>query len=166
MKKLILLATGFCLMALLVMPAQAFTMNSLSINLDQTGEAQIDMHYDLTFLEQTAVFFRIADPAGELQSAFDSGSSGQTIVTSATSSSAEVIVPSFSSITTAGGKTVITTPKISFERADRVLKNYWFAPLVTADFSPSVTTITFPDGHNEYFYDQIAIPSVTHTMSR
>ena len=75
MRKFILLATGICLMALAVMPAQEFTMNSLSITLDNAGNAQIDVTYSLTFPEQSAVFFRLADPAKELQSAFNSGSS-------------------------------------------------------------------------------------------
>ena len=165
MKKILILATCLCLMALMVMPAQAFTMNSLSINLDQAGDAQIDVTYELTLIEQSAVFLRLADPASELQSAFNSGSSEPTTVTSASSSSAQVIVPSFARVTTTGGKTVMTTPTVSFERAENVLKNYWFAPLVTADFSPSVTTITFPDGHKEYYYDQISIPTVTHQIS-
>jgi len=165
MKKFLLLATALVFMALAVMPAQAFTMNSLSISLDQAGNAQIDVAYELTFMEQTAVFFKMADPASELQSAFDTGSSGQATVTSATSSSAQVMVPSFASVSTDGGKTVMTTQAVSFGRAEKVLKGYWFAPLVAADFSPAVTTVTFPDGHREYYYDQISIPSVKHVMS-
>lgn len=164
MKKLVLLATGICLMALTVMPAQAFTMNSLSINLDRAGNAQIDVNYDLTFVEQSAVFFKLADPAKELQSAFNSRSSEPVTVTGATSSSAQIFVPSFASVSTAGGKTVMTTPAVSFGRAENVLKTYWFAPLVTADFSPSVTTITFPDGYKQYYADQISIPAVEHQI--
>jgi len=164
MKKFILLATGICLMALAVMPVQAFTMNSLSINLDNAGNAQIDVNYALTFPEQSAVFFRLADPAKELQSAFNSGTSEPVTVTSATSSSAHIVVPSFASVSDAGGKTVMTTPAVSFARAENVLKTYWFAPLVTADFSPSVTTITFPDGYKQYYSDQITIPAVAHQI--
>jgi hypothetical protein len=151
-------------MAVAVMPVQAFTMNSLSIDIGDNGDAAIAMRYDLSFVEQTAVFFKIADPATELQSAFESGSGKPVTVTEATSSSAKIIVPSFVSVTTADGMTVMATPSISFERARDVLNSYWFAPLISPDFSPAVTTITFPDGHNEYFYDQIRIPSVTHTI--
>lgn len=165
MKRLFILTAGLLLMALAVMPVQAFTMNSLSIDLANNGDAQIAMRYDLSFVEQTAVFLRIADPAAELQSAFSSGSSQPVTVTEATSSSAKITVPSFASVTSADGKTVMATPSVSFERARDVLNTYWFAPLISPDFSPGVTTITFPDGHKEYFYDQISIPSVTHTMT-
>lgn len=165
MKKFILPITLICLMTFVVMPAQAFTMHSLSIELDPAGTAQVDLNYELTFLEQGAVFFKIADPASELQKAFDSGSSAKTTVISAGPSSARVLVPNFASVSTKDGVTVMTTPAVSFERAENVLKNYWFAPLVAADFSPSVTTITFPDGQQEYFYNQVSIPSVKHVMS-
>lgn len=152
-------------MTLVVMPAQAFTMNSLSIDLDPAGTAQVDLNYELTFLEQGAVFFKIADPASELQKAFDSGSSAKTTVISAGPTSARVLVPGFASVSTKDAATVMTTPAVSFERAETVLKNYWFAPLVAADFSPSVTTVTFPDGYQETFYNQVSIPSVKHVMS-
>jgi len=165
MKKFILPITLICLMTFVVMPAQAFTMNSLTIELDPAGTAQVDLNYELTFLEQGAVFFKIADPASELQKAFDSGSSAKTTVISAGPSSARVLVPNFASVSTKDGVTVMATPAVSFERAENVLKNYWFAPLVAADFSPSVTTITFPDGQQEYFYNQVSIPSVKHVMS-
>jgi len=165
MKKFILPITFICLLALVVVPAQAFTMHSLSINLDPAGTAQVDLNYELTFFEQGAVFFKIADPASELQKAFDTGAAGKATVISAGSSSARVLVPKFASVSSKDGVTVMTTPAVSFERAEKVLKNYWFAPLVAADFSPSVTTVTFPDGYQESFYNQVSIPSVKHVMS-
>jgi hypothetical protein len=165
MKKILCLIIGFSLVALAVMPAQAFMMKSLSITLDQSGNADMDLHYDLSFFEQSAVFFKIADPAGELQSAFNSGSAEPVTVTGATSSSAQVHVPSFADMTIVNGKTTMTTPSVSFERAEQVLNNYWFASFVTPDFSPGLTTITFPDGYKELFNDRLTIPSVTHRIS-
>jgi hypothetical protein len=165
MKKIFIIITGLCLMALVVMPAQAFTMKSLSISIAGNGEGQVDMNYDLSFVEQSAVFFRLADPAAQLKSAFDAGGSRQVTVTQVTSSSAHVVIPSFASVTTAGGKSTITTPSVSFERARKVLNNYWFAPLVSPDFSPAVTIVTFPDGYAVNYYDQISIPSISHQLS-
>jgi hypothetical protein len=165
MKTILCLIIGFCLVALAVMPAQAFTMKSLSISLDPGGNADMDLQYELSFFEQSAVFFKIADPAGELQSAFNSGSAEPVTVTGATSSSAQIHVPSFADVITTGKETTMTTPAVSFERAQQVLNNYWFAPLVTPDFSPALTTITFPDGHKELFDDRLTIPSVTHRVS-
>lgn len=165
MKKILCLIIGFCLVALAVMPVQAFTMKSLSITLDQSGNADMDLQYDLSFFEQSAVFFKIADPAGELQSAFNSGSAEPVTVTGATSSSAQIHVPLFADVITTGGVTTMTTRAVSFERAQQVLNNYWFASLVTPDFSPALTTITFPDGHKELFDDRLTIPSVTRRLS-
>jgi hypothetical protein len=165
MKKIFLVITGLIVMACAVMPASAFTMKSLSITVSGNGDAQVDMNYDLSFVEQSAIFFRIADPVEELKSAFDSESRQPVTVTQATSSSAHVVIPSFASVTTTGGKSTITTPSLSFERAQDVLNSYWFAPLVSPDFSPAVTTVTFPDGYPVTYYDQISIPSITHSLS-
>jgi len=64
------LAIGFlCVVCLAVMPAQAFTAKTLTISLDQNGNAQADMQYDLSFAEQAAIFFHAADPATLLQNA-------------------------------------------------------------------------------------------------
>jgi len=165
MKKIFLVIAGLILMACAVMPASAFTMKSLSITVAGNVDAQVDMNYDLTFVEQSAVFFRLADPAAQLESAFDAGRSQPVTVTSATSSSAHIDIPSFASVTTTGGKTVVTTPSLSFEHAQSVLNSYWFAPLVSPNFAPAVTTITFPDGYIATYYNQITIPSVSHQMS-
>jgi hypothetical protein len=166
MKKIHLVIGCFCVLALLVMPAQAFTMKTLTITLAQNGNAEIDMQYDLSLFEQSAVFFRIADPAAELKSAFQGHSKEPVTVSKATSSSSAVIVPSFASVTSGQGKTVIETPAVSFERAQKILNTYWFAPLISPDFSPATTTLIFPDGYRETWYDRISIPSVTHQMSQ
>ncbi len=166
MKKIYLIIGCLCILALSVMPAQAFTMKTLTITLAQNGDAEIDMHYDLSLFEQSAVFFRIADPAAELKSAFEVTSKEPVTVTQATSSSAVVIVPSFATVTSGNGKTVMVSPAVSFERAQKVLNTYWFSPLISPDFSPSTSTIVFPDGYRETWHEQISIPSVSHHIVR
>jgi hypothetical protein len=146
------------------MPAQAFTAKSLTVTLAPNGDAVIDMQYDLSFLEQSAVFFRMADPAAELKKAFDSNTNQQVTVNRVTSSSANIAVPSFALRTQKDGATTLTTPGISFERAQAILKTYWFAPLISADLSPTVTTIIFPDGYKASFSDALSLPSVSHTL--
>ena len=37
------------------------------------------------------------------------------------------------------------TPALSFQGAEAVLNQYWFAPLISPDFSPDVTRVVFPD---------------------
>jgi hypothetical protein len=156
----------FCILAAAILPVQAFTAKSLTITIAPEGDAQVDMQYDLSFIEMSAVFFRIADPAAELKNAFDTHSSKSVTVTEATSSSVVVLVPDFATISGTDRQATMVTPCLSFERAQRVLNEYWFAPLISPDFSPAITTVIFPDGYKATYYDALTLPSVSHTMSR
>ena len=164
MKRICILIGGLCLLAFAVMPVQAFTVKSLTMILAPNGDAQVDIHYDLTLFEEGAIFFRIADPAAELKKAFDANSKNSVTVTQATGSSARIIIPSFASVSTNGDETTMVTPSVSFERAQKVLDQYWFAPLISPDFSPDITTIIFPDGYRTSFNNILIIPSVPHQL--
>jgi hypothetical protein len=164
MKYALFVIAGFFILASLVMPASAFTMKSLDITVGQNGDAIIDAQYDLSFIEQSAVYFQLADPSQQLQSAFNSKNSAPVTVTSVSSGSAEIIVPAYASVKSTRDGTTYTTPTLSFERAKTALQGYWFAPLVSLDFSNGLTTVTFPDGYAPQFYGQISIPSVSHTI--
>ncbi|PKL70243.1 MAG: hypothetical protein CVV30_02465 [Methanomicrobiales archaeon HGW-Methanomicrobiales-1] len=166
MKKFYLIIGCLCILAFSVMPAQAFTMKSLTITLAPDGNAEIDMQYDLSLIEQSAVFFRITDPAAELKKAFETKADQPVTVTKATSSSAVVIVPAFASVTTKNNQTWMKTPSLSFERAQKILNSYWFAPLISPDFSPATTTVIFPDGSRETWHNLISIPSVSHPIGQ
>ncbi len=164
MKKLYLLIGSLCLLALAAMPVQAFTVKSLTMNIAPNGDAQFDIRYDLTLFEEGAIFFRISDPATELKKAFDTYSQKPVTVTRATGSSAQIIVPSFASVVTDETGTTVITPSVSFERAQKVLDQYWFAPLISPDFSPGITTIIFSDGYRVNFENTLFIPSVPHQL--
>lgn len=164
MKPIWYLIGGLIFVTLAAMPVQAFTAKSLTITLAPNGDAQLEMNYDLSIIEKSAVFFRIADPAAELKNAFDTHSSAPVTVPSATDSSAQVIIPGFADLSQAGSGTTMTTPSLSFARAQDVMDSYWFAPLVSPDFSPGITTVIFPDGYRATYYDALTIPSVRHTL--
>jgi hypothetical protein len=166
MKKMHFAIISLCILAVAIMPVQAFTAKSLTISLAPDGDARVDMHYELSFLEQTAVFLKLADPAAELKKAFDSHASEPVTVPQATSSSAVVLIPGFATINEGTRQVRMTTPTVSFEKAQQVINNYWFAPLVSPDFSPEVTTVIFPDGYEKQFSDVITVPSLSHTLSR
>lgn len=159
---LILVCLAICACA--VMPAQAFEITSLTITIAPDGDAEIDVQYALTFLEQSAVYLRITDPANELKKAFDSHSDEPVTVTKVTSSSATVLVPSFATIHKGNGKYVIVTPSVSFAKAQEVMNEYWFAPLVNPDFSPSVSTVIFPDGYRATFNDVLSLPPISRPV--
>jgi hypothetical protein len=75
-------------------------------------------------------------------------------------------VEGFASLQESDTGTTYTTPALSFAAARSFLQQQWFSGLVSADFSPAVTTIRFPDGYTRQFSNQEYIPAVTHTVSR
>lgn len=149
-------------LCILSVPAQAMTAESLDIRIDGQGQALVTFDYSLSFFENLAIFLRVADPAKELKSALESNFAKPVQVISVSDGRAVIAVDNFASVRHEGGQTIIRTPGMSFSEAERILKSYWFAPLISTDFSPSVTTVTFPDGYRQLFYDQIEIPSITH----
>ncbi len=64
MNKVHSVLVSLCILALAITPVQEYTAKSLAITVAPDGKAQVGMQYDLSLLEQTAVFLRIADPAG------------------------------------------------------------------------------------------------------
>lgn len=166
MDKFSIALVTFCIVAAAILPVQAFTANSLTITLAPDGDAEMNMQYELSLFEQGAVFFRIADPAQELKKAFDTNSPEQVTVLEATSSSAIILVPGFATVANVGSTNTMVTPPVSFEKARQVMNGYWFAPLVSPDFSPAVTLVRFPDGHRTVYYDVPGVPSISHTLHR
>jgi hypothetical protein len=73
-------------------------------------------------------------------------------------------VPGFAKVQNTDNGTVYSTPALDFTGAQAMLERYWFAPLVRADFSPEKTVVRFPDGHEEIFSGQSAIPALSHTV--
>jgi hypothetical protein len=156
---------AFLLVACLAAPAGAVIVHNLNIVVSGNGDAQVDIHYELNWLEQAAVFARIADPGTELKSALENNFDVSVDVISVDNHEATVLVHPFARVSSLSGGTRYITPELSFENAQRALNRYWFAPLVSADFSPDVTRVVFPDGYSEEFFNQIDIPSVSHTIS-
>jgi hypothetical protein len=156
----------FCILIAAILPVQAFTARSLTITISPDGDAEMNMQYELSFFEEGAIYFRIADPAQELKKAFDTNSPEPVTVLEATSSSASILVPGFATVSNEGTTLTMVTPPVSFEKAQQVMNGYWFAPLVSPDFSPAVTLVRFPDGHRVVYYDVLGIPSIRHTLGR
>jgi hypothetical protein len=147
------------------MPAQALTAQALTINLDASGNAQVDFQYQLTWAEQAAIFFNIANPSQELGNALEANLNEQVTVVKADSSSAQVIIPSFASVSQANGTETITTPAFSFANAQAQIQQQWWAGVNAVNMAPAVATITFPDGYQAAYYNQISFPSVSHQIS-
>jgi hypothetical protein len=146
-------------------PASAFTAESLSIDVLENGDATVTFAYNLGWAEKFAVFFRIADPANELKEGLESNSGKEVSVREVTKKSASFLIHEYAHLNNGDGETTYTTPALSFANAEDILSGYWFAPLISVDLSPAETTVSFPDGYTEYFYDSIEIPGISHTIS-
>jgi hypothetical protein len=165
MKKLILLVL-LVLLAVATVPAQAFTANNLDITVRDNGDAAITFTYQLNWFEYVVVFLRIADPATQLQNALESNLGRTVVVNSVSPGMLTMEVEGFASVQEGAPGVTYGTPSLNFTAAERYLKQQWFSGLVSADFSPAVTNIRFPDGFVQQFYNQDTIPAVTHTVSR
>lgn len=165
MKKLALLV-ALILLAAATVPAQAFTANTLDMSVRENGDAAITFTYQLNWFEYFVVFLRIADPATQLQRGLESNLGRTVVVNSVSPGMLSMDVEGFASVQEGALNVTYTTPPMDFTAAQRYLNQQWFSGMVSADFSPSVTTIRFPDGYNQPFYNQDAIPAVTHTVSR
>jgi hypothetical protein len=164
MKSSYLITGCILLFACAVMPAQAFSAQSLAITLDANGNAQAHFTYGLSFTEQIAVFANITNPVSELKTVFDDNLNREVTVVNADSSSADITIPSFATISQANGTETMTTPAFSLSTFQNEIRQNWWAPLVSVDMTPEVTTITFPDGYQTIYYNQISIPAVTRRI--
>ncbi|WP_054847457.1 hypothetical protein [Methanoculleus chikugoensis] len=85
-------------------------------------------------------------------------------MTSAESDNVAFSVREFAEIDGTDRDRVYSTPGLDFAGAQEVIDSYWFASLVETDLSPGQTVVRFPDGHEETFSDQSALPPLSHTV--
>ena len=53
---------------------------------------------------------------------------------------------------------------MDFKKAEIALQKSGLSSVITADFSPQTTTLTFPDSYSRKFLSADALPSVTHIV--
>ena len=165
MKNAYLVIGCLCVLAFAVMPAQAFTAKDLTITLSENGDAQVRMNYELSWPEQFAVFFKVADPSAELKKGLENELHKPVKVLGVTSSSADIIIPSFAYISPSGDSKALVTPAFTFAHVQEAVSKYWFAKLISPNFTPKTITIIFPDGYHTTFKNRISIPTVAHRLA-
>ena len=159
-----ILGASLLVLTLMAAPVGAFSADNLVIVVEEDGSAEITFNYTLSWIERIAVFFKIAEPEQELKAALEDALGVPVTVTSAESDVARFMVQDFARVNSTDGGNVYLTPGLDLTGAQAVLDRYWFAPLVEADFSPDLTVVRFPDGHEETFSGQSAIPALSHTV--
>lgn len=164
MKNMILVAGCLCILAFAAAPAQAVTIQDLTIALDRTGNADVHVAYQLSTPEYIAVYLNLANPSEILKKNLEASLQKTVTVNKFSSDSVDVSIPSLASAAVSNGTITLTSPQISLEAAQKAIEQYWFAPLLSPDFSPESSTVAFPDGYKTHYTNQITIPSVTHTL--
>ena len=149
----------------IISPVQAITAKSLDILIQDNKDAVITFDYELGFIENAAVFANVADPGAELKSALESNTGKQVDVIQVTDNRFKATVHNFATYQSVSENEIrMGTHELSFSRAETILNQYWFAPLITIDFSPEVTSIVYPDGYTEKYLNFITIPATSHSM--
>ncbi|MEN6342160.1 MAG: hypothetical protein ABFC89_06320 [Methanospirillum sp.] len=157
-----LLLIAALLAAFTAVPAGAFEARSLDVTVDPSGAADVVMTYQLNWVERFIVYPAIPAPEYALEAALGALSGRKVRVGEAGPDGATFTVPKFATITHGRDGTVYATPAVDFTAFDRALHRYWFASLVSPDFSPDAITLTFPDGYRERFDGRAGLPAVTH----
>ena len=144
----------------LVGPVSAFRAERLDIHVLPGGNADVQFDYSLSWFERVAVFLRVVDPAQQLEQELEAYSGTDVQVQAVTDSSAILHITGYASVTYADGKMIYQTPVLQFHDAKEIARHYWWANIVTVDFRPDITTVTFPDGYSENFAYAAKIPGI------
>jgi len=151
----------FCLVFLLVAPVQAFTADSLSITVAKNGDATATFKFTLEGLIENAI------PESLLQEQLVKGlatSSDPPEVLSFDKSGADLYLKNFAVTNDVPTGTEYQTASMDFKNAEKALENSSVSTVITADFSPKIITVTFPDGYSRQLTDSSVLPTLKHTV--
>jgi hypothetical protein len=150
-----------CIALLLVAPVNAFTADSLSITVAKNGDATAAFTYTLDGVIENAI------PESILQEQLVKGletSSDPPQVLSFSKSEADLYLKNFAMVTDVPTGTEYQTASMDFKKAQIALQNSAVSTVISADFSPKVTTVTFPDGYSRQLTSSSVLPSLDHTV--
>jgi hypothetical protein len=150
-----------CTALLLVAPVQAFAADSLSITVAKNGDATAAFTYTLEGVIENAI------PESILQEQLVKGlatSSDPPEVLSFSKSEADLYLKNFALVTDVPTGTKYQTASMDFKKAQIALQNSAVSTVISADFSPKVTTVTFPDGYSRQLTSSSVLPSLDHTV--
>ncbi len=148
--------------SLIAIPAQAFTINSLDVEVFENGDCNINFDYKMTFVEYIGYYTNIASPADEIRKELDKRTSRPVEIISVSPSEAKFKVFEYAKVTHSNGNKVYTVPSISFSKAEEILNEHWISKITSFDLSPEKTEVKFPDGYIETYQNQMDIPQIVH----
>lgn len=152
------------LVSVIAIPAQAFTLNSFSVDVQENGDCIADFDYTMSFLELIGYYTNIASAPGIIKDELDKATSGQVDLISANEKTASFKVYDYAKISESNGATTYTIPSLNLTKAEEVIKNHWVSQLTSFDLSPDEVSIVFPDGYIKTYYNEGNIPQTVHTV--
>ena len=144
-----------------VIPAHAFTANSLDITISENGDAIATFRFTLEGFIENAI------PQSMLEEELTKGlttSSDPPVLQSMDRSSAVLLMKKFADTSDVPTGKEYRTATMDFKKAEIALQNSGLGDAVTADFSPATVSLTFPDAYKRQFSNVDVLPAVFHTV--
>jgi phage tail protein X len=144
-----------------IIPAHAFTANSLDITVVENGDAIATFRFTLEGFIENAI------PQSMLEEELTKGlttSSDPPVLQSMDRSSAVLLLKKFADTSDVPTGKEYRTATMDFKKAEIALQNSGLGDAVTADFSPATVSLTFPDAYKRQFSNVDVLPAVFHTI--
>jgi hypothetical protein len=158
LKTTIMIAVIYTTLIFTVYPVQGFVADHIDYNIQSNGDAIVTADYTMSLGEKIALMVpTIKDQfAKVIQSEYGDNAK----VVSITDSQVIFTIPQYADVT----DSALVTPCISFEKIKSRADQYWFMKYMDIDYSPTLTTITFPNGNKSTYDDVMFIPSITSNI--
>jgi hypothetical protein len=150
-----------CCSIFIIIPAHAFTANSLDITVDEKGDAIATFRFTLEGIIENAI------PQSVLEEELKKGlttSSEPPELKSMDKSSAVLLMKGFADTSDVPTGKEYRTATMDFKKAEIALQNSALSSAVSADFSPEKITLTFPDSYKKEYTNVDVLPAVFHTV--
>lgn len=153
---------GLIILGISIPCGSAFVLDSVTFKIDEAGNADATVNYQLQGIVESAIPDAMLQ--SELQKGLTTDPANPPTLTSFSRSEIVLMMPKYASKTESGSATTYATNALNFSKAEVALKNSALNYLISADFTPSVVKIEFPDGYTETLNDVGYLPSITHSI--
>jgi hypothetical protein len=154
-KNIIVYSIMLIALALVVVPAQAFSASHIDYSISPNGDASVTADYELTFLEKIALSTDFAK--GEFETALKNEYGDDVKILSITESNTQFLIPGFADIRDGN----LITPCLNFGNIKDRVEKYWFMKYLSVDYTPTLTTVRFPNGETHSYNDELFVPSLS-----
>lgn len=144
-----------------VVPAHAFTADSLDITISENGDALTTFHFTLEGFLENAIPQSVLEQ--ELTKGLSTGPEPPELK-SMDRSSAVLLMKKFADTSDVPTGKEYRTATMDFKKAEIALQNSAIGDAITADFSPATISLTFPDSFKKQFTNVDVLPAVFHTV--